>query len=301
MACMAALLLLGGCVLGSTPDDSAKDAADDVSVFDFGTEEPPPALIVKLTHDKKDGGAAPLVVTYTVDIGTLDPRDFIFDWDFGDGDTREEQWEEGEDAATLLTMKHDYKYKGEYCTKIVVIWRKNLSTRADALACVKVIQPAELVLSTVKLESAEVVGIGDGVTLSFDIDNFGDTVVEPFETAIFMSKDATLDKDDLKVHAFTIKGMGSGLTGVAHLGYRDEDAVSFDVPNGVPNGPYWLFVHVDHTLIVNEFNDLDNIGPATTLLEVNNLISAKPDLTVTKPHLTSSSASYSKNPIWSDR
>ena len=294
VACVATLVLLGGCVIGETPTSDANGAPDvvDVTGFDFA-EKPAPAIKVQLTHDKKDGGGAPLLVTYTVSIGDLDPKDFIFAWDFGDGDKREEQWEEGEDPAALLSAKHDYKYKGEYCAKLVVIWREKLSVRSDALACVDVIQPAELVLSTVKLESPEVVGAGDAVTLTFDVANQGDTVVDSFETGVFLSKDATLDKADLMVHSFVIKGMESGLTGTAKLQYVGDDAVSFPLPKGVPNGHYWIFVHVDHELKVSEFNDLDNIAYATTLLQVDDLVSAKPDLTVTKPTLLGTEPTYS--------
>ena len=220
LACALAFVALSGCVLGGTEDPlaDASDSESDVSIFDFGSQEPAPKIVLKLTHDKTDGTAAPALVVFTVDIGKLNPKDFIFSWDFQDGDKREEKWEEGEEAKSLLTMKHEYKYKGQYCAALEVIWRKGLSIRKDAQACVDVIQPAELILSTVKLESSEVVGIGDAVTLSFDIDNEGDAVVEPFETAVFLSSDATLDKADLLVHKVKHDGMASGLTGAVKIG-----------------------------------------------------------------------------------
>ena len=294
LACAVTLVLLGGCVLGT--EDAVPDVTEDVedtSVFDFGVEEPPPKIELQLSNDKEDGTAAPALVTFTVNIGTLDPKDFIFKWDFQDGDSFEEKWEDDKDAKALLTMQHEYKYKGQYCAKLDVIWRKQLSVRKDAQSCVDVIQPAELILSTVKLESSEVVGLGDPVTLSFEIDNEGDAVVEPFETAVFLSKDATLDKAALLVHKVEHEGMDSGLTGVVTLSFTDDNALSFNLPAGVPNGHFWIFVHVDHLKKINEFNDLDNLRYANTLLEVNNLVAAKPNLTVTKPTLTSANKSYS--------
>lgn len=287
--------LWSGCVVTSS---DAKDAGpvdtgdEDVEQADE-FEEPPPQIKPILKVDKPVGPVQHHVV-FTLDIGDLDPADFTFHWEWGDGDERDSSWSEGMDAKSLLTEEYTYIYKGDYAAKVTVAWRKNLKIKGDALLNISVIQPSELTFSKpVQLISSEVVGLGDAVTLTFEITNEGDEVVLPFETGVYLSKDATLDKNDLLVHTIAHEGMGSGLTGVAVLTYDQDNPVTFNLPGTVADGHYWIFVHLDRGEVVGEFNDLDNIQFASSLLEVNSKVAAKPDLTVTAPVISSGATSYS--------
>jgi len=291
-----------GCGNGTTSQSPHADATVDVAADATGQIDTQIIKIPTITVDldvAPSAGNAPLDVTFTAKIGGVDKTEVFVTWDFGDG--LDQTFDLGSpDGANGDVVQHKYNSKGDYSVKVEVTWRKNpKKARAEATGSVQVKDPALLSISTATLLSSEVVGIGDDVTLTFTIANDGDEITVPFDTAVYLSLDDTIDTaSDIVAFTLHTPSMPSGKDTQAIIdfgaatGSGKGKPLSFQIPPKTPNGTYYVFVRVDAGNVLNELNKLDNDTKCTSQVQVDSKVSAKPDLVIEAP-VFSSTTTYS--------
>lgn len=284
--------LLAGCGNTTTPSKSTSDVAADTGTDDSAEADTPvvkiPTINVKLDIQPQTGNA-PLVSTFKATIEGVDKSEVFVTWDFGDGLDQSFDLGKPEEAGGDQ-VQHTFNSKGSYSIKVTVTWRKNpKKAHAEATGSVQVKDPASLSVGDIALLSSEVIGAGDDVTLTFAITNDGDEVTVPFDTAVYLSLDDTIDTADVLAYTIHLPGMPSGKDTPAVIEYSADGSpgkqkpLSFQIPPGTADGTYFVFVSVDSGKVVNEINRLDNTGECTTQVEINTKVAAKPDLVISAP------------------
>ncbi len=287
LAILAVCAALAACSEeAAAPTDAGQDIADGVDSQDIEEVVVIPTLDLKLTASTTSGNV-PLPVDFTLTLDTDTPAtEFFYSWDFGDGDTREVN---PDDEPELIgRMSHTYKYKGTFPTRVTVTWRKNFNVKKTVTQEIEVRQPAALSLSTIAVAGATEVKAGDKVSLTFNILNEGAAVTGPFETQILLSQDDVVDANDILAATIAHTGMESGLDGVSAISYPAATPYEFSVPAGVADGLWFVLVHVDPKSAVPELNRLDNLGYATSLLQIDSTLLEPADLTIGAPKLSQS-------------
>lgn len=285
---------------GNTKTDAGADATQ-ADTEDDTQQLPDIELPPKLKCGLKaapDSGNAPLATELTVTFEGTARENVFVEWDYGEGALPEtfdlnDPKEAGGDHVT-----HEFQFKGSYQVKAAIIWRKSTKSRCEAQVTVNVKDPVALSLSTVELVSNPTVGIGGDVTLTFSLTNTGEEATLPFEVAAYLSATDTFDDKAVLVKSETVSKMASGQQSLSKLDWTwnpDDKAGSkpfaFQVPKtGVPDGDYFIHVVADAKNVLNETNKADNSAIATTLLKVDNKVTAKPDLTITAPKFNSALA-----------
>ncbi|MBI5609359.1 MAG: hypothetical protein HY902_10825 [Deltaproteobacteria bacterium] len=287
-ALLAVFALQVGCSSPSTTadagDSQAADGEEDVEQEDVLQ---PPTLSVSVVA-KPGSGNAPLPVEFVATVKGDDPANLFVEWDFGDASIPVIYNLSLPEEAGGLKVKNTYSYKGSYNAHVKVYWRYNSKVKAEASTTVVVDEPVELSLSNVDLISPPTVGMGSDVSLTFSVDNSGDAIANPIQVGIYLSATQVLDDTALLVHSETIAKMDSGKTSqsIVYFG-NDPDTKTapshFKVPADLPDGDYFILVMVDPSHSLNEANQADNFGVATSLLNVNNQEAAQPDLVITGP------------------
>ncbi len=294
---IAALLVVLGLHAGCSSPSTTADAGADVQNADAeGDAEQedvlkPPTLSVSISA-KPSSGNAPLPVEFVATVTGDDPANLFVEWDFGDASLPVVYNLSVPEEAGGLTVKNTYSYKGSYNAHVKVYWRYNSKVKAEASTTVLVDEPVELSLSNVDLISPPSVGLGSDVSLTFSVDNSGDAIAKPIQVAIYLSATQVLDETAMLVHTETIAKMDSGKTSQSTVFFgNDPDAKTapshFKVPAEVADGDYFILVMVDPSHSLNEANQADNFGVATSLLNVNNQEAAQPDLVITAPEFDS--------------
>ncbi|MBP46695.1 MAG: hypothetical protein CMH53_02040, partial [Myxococcales bacterium] len=227
-------------------------------------------------------GNVPLEVTFTLDMGDNDPADYLIGWDFGDGDKIEPSADTA--SSELLTVAHTFKYKGLFPTRATVTWRKNLKVSKTVTQEVEVLQPSDIYLSPITLLSPTTLFPNDVVKLQFDILNDGESVKKAVKTCFYLSEDDKLDDKDLFCGDMDHpEGIASGLTGTSKISYDTAKPAEFTIPETVSNGNWFILVKVDCEDVAPELNKQDNVGFATSLIQIDTSILAPADLVVTEP------------------
>lgn len=277
--------LLAAC--GTEPvaqTDAGQDIAEEVDSQDVEEVVVIPTFDLSLTASTTSGNV-PLPVQFTLTLDTDTPAtEFFYSWDFGDGDTREVN---PDDEPELVGgMTHTFKYKGTFPTRVTVTWRKNFNVKKTVTQEIEVRQPAALSLSTIAVTGATEVKVGDKISLTFSILNEGAAITTPFETQILLSQDDIVDANDVVAATIAHTDMASGLEGVSAISYPVAKPYEFNVPVGVPDGLWFVLVHVDPKAAVPELNRLDNLGYATSLLQIDSTLLEPADLTIGAPKLS---------------
>ena len=134
LACFAVLLWCAGCGAEAEEADETPDA---LVLLAYGRVEAP-NFAVKLSHDKPDGGQAPLTVSFHVDVVEVDPHDFIISWDFKDGLVLQLGIQPDGDPELFLNAEHTYLNPGTYCVRVMASWRYSSLVHKEDTACVMV-------------------------------------------------------------------------------------------------------------------------------------------------------------------
>ncbi len=298
---------LGGC---SSPPAVSADATVDVSAPDV-LKVPTMGASIVVTPPS---GNAPLPVDLTLTVTGVDKSELFVVWDFGDGDVSNPYDLGAEETKGGDHVQHTYMAKGNYPIQATISWKPASKTvTANARTTVQVNDPADLSIedpnSKIHIISPLVVAPGDDVTITFALRNDGDAITQPFDTAIILSTDATIDDGDTLVDNITLPGMPSGMPNAAFVDFgalKLPDSlppVHFKVPASVQdNTTYYVFVWADKGKVVNEFNREDNIAYATDALTIDTAHASKPDLTISAPVFDSTktyspgdSLSYTQN------
>lgn len=291
------IVWLTGCTFEPDKQDTA-DATDtsagqlDSNDFDL-VDKPKPSI----KCDPTKGNVALKVccdINPGIQQGTK-PADYFIDIDWQDGSNSTSV---SPDA--LVGVCHEFVYKGIFGPKLTVKWKKNIKLAGEADTSIEAIQPSALSVSNVQLLSKELVATGDEVKLSFVLTNSGDEVSNPFATGVFLSKDDKVDASDILIHEIQHASIASGLSAPVVIEYPETAPVAFtlkNLPDGsqIPDDSYFLIIKVDHKDSVGEINKLDNERFAGSLLEIDNGVYLKPDVTVTPPEIVGVAASYSPN------
>lgn len=125
---------------------------------------------------------------------------------------------------------------------------------------------------------------GDLVSLTFAVDNKGGTVAGVFEVAVLLSKDGSLSPGAPLVHA-TAVAFGTGKKAGPIL-FDANNPLSFTLPAGISDGAWWILVSIDHKEAIPELDEGNNLGHATSLLQVDKLLHILPDLTISDLAMT---------------
>ncbi len=284
------LATLVGCSDSKSTADAGSDALAADAVDDTGEQEDvlkPPTLSVTVTA-KPGTGNAPLPVEFEATVSGDDPANLFIEWDFGDSSMPVIYNLSLPEESGGLKVKNTYSYKGSYNAHVKVYWRYNSKVKAEAAATIVVNEPVALSLGSVDLISPPTVGIGSDVSLTFAVENTGDTIANPLQVNVYVSATQVLDESAVLLYTQTISNMASGKTSASIVYFgNDPDGKSapchFTVPATLPDGDYFILVMVDPSHSLNEVNQADNFGVATSLLNVNNKVAALPDLVITSP------------------
>ncbi len=242
-------------------------------------------------------GNAPLPVDITLTVGGVDKSELFVVWDFGDGESSN-PYDLGSDTGKGGDhVQHLYLTKGSYTVTAAVSWKpKTKTVHVEATASLQVNAPADLSIDSdvnIRITSPLVVAPGDDVTVTFALRNDGDAITQAFDTAIFLSTDATIDDGDALVDNIALPGMASGQPTAAFVDFGalkladSKPPAHFQVPKGLADGTYYVIVRTDNGKVVNEINRNDNQGFATDVLTINTQEASKPDLTITAPDFDS--------------
>ncbi|MSP91206.1 MAG: PKD domain-containing protein [Myxococcales bacterium] len=283
---------------------AATDAAD-AAKDDLGTTELSKPDVSKRPADfavqieaSALAGNAPLEVTFTAKVTGIPIEEAYFTWNFGDGSPDQEF----EDGVVGHKVKWSFTSKGQYEVRVLVNWKKLLQkSKAEANVIVDVKNPASLSVDSKHppaIVSALTVAPGDDVTLTTTVINEGDAIEVPFETAVYLSTDPSMDKDgDGKldegvhlVHSIVHKGMPSGQGVASTFAYdwdpdkKTGDPIRFKFPTNLEeNVPYFVIVRTDAKHMVNELDRGDNEALALDFLTQNTKVAAKADLAMAAP------------------
>ena len=237
-----------------------------------------------------NSGNAPLPVDLTLSVEGVDKSELFVVWTFGDGEKSNPYDLGSVDGKVGDYVQHSYGFKGTYQITATVGWSPKPTVRVEATTSVTVSDPAALsIASDVRVLSPLVVAPGDDVTLTFAVKNDGDEITQPFDIAVYLSTDDTVDKDDALAITLTEKGMASGQPKASYLDFGALGLpgalppVKFKIPQGLPDDTYFVLVRADAGQVVNELDRSDNTKHANDAITVNTVQAAKPDLTISAP------------------
>ncbi|GEM_PF-2739729 len=198
------------------------------------------------------------------------------------------------DPKAIAKICHEYTYKGIFTPKLTVKWKKNTKVSGEAEQKIEAIQPSALSVSDVKLHSQELIATGDTIKVSFLVTNEGQEVEHAFKTGVFLSVDDKVDAKDFLIHEIKHDKIASGLTEPVVLKkWSADNPLSFKLGKtvdgkDVADGNYFLIVKVDHEDKVGELNKINNAFYAGSLIEVDNAVYLKSDLTISSPDVDTS-------------
>ncbi len=294
LASLAFALLAAAC---SDPAPADTGNVDDVAQgSDTATADVLKAPTIKASIQVTPStGNAPLPVEISLTVSGVDKSELFVVWDFGDGNTSN-PYDLGSEAGKVGDhVTHTYITKGNYPVKAAVSWKpKPKTVHVDATASVQVNDPASLsIASDVHVTSPLVVAPGDDVTVTFALRNDGDAITQSFDTAIFLSTDATIDDGDALADNIAVPGMATGQPNASFIDYGALalpgalPPAHFKVPAGLADGTYYVIVRADNGKLVNELNRDDNQAFATDVLTLDTKQASKPDLTISAPDFDS--------------
>ena len=254
------MLIFAACGGGS---DGGTDAAGVDAIEDGAVADVDPSLIEARVEVDTDQGNAPLTVHFTGSYDGIPEGEAVFEWDFDNGSTSEEQ-----NPTMVFTEPKTYK------VRFTVTRRGTIFSASDDVL-IKVNETAELRLFDVKVTGAKRLSPGEETTVSFNVINSGGRVDGLFEVAAYLSTNEKLDGQDVRVKAVEVDGIASGVYGESVIPFTD---MALQIPSDTAYGPYYLFLMVDAGEVVSETNEEDNVRTAADFLEIG--ASNKADLAV---------------------
>ncbi len=232
-------------------------------------------LAVTLDDPAPNAGFAPLTVDLQGRISLVEPVNYTWSYDFGDGASRG-----GVNSNPQTTTV--YTAPGEY----------TVTLRVQDTTCDKAIPPVETtvtVYSPVELEGEELLGrpgnvsIGEEVRVSMRVLNSSESDLQvPVGVRFYLSPNAGVAWEQLplltELGEVTLEPEG-GVT--LSAGGRANIDERFDVPSRLATGTYYIIAAIDPSEHIGEGDDTRNnlVSSETPIFVENNLTDA-PDLTV---------------------
>lgn len=233
---------------------------------------PEGVLGVRVLVDRTRGNA-PLTVHLDVQVEGCAEEETDFLWTAGPGVTS------GEKAPSFVLTA-----SGNTTISLEATCRRDGARGHDSVS-IAVLEPAELSVGKVTLSPPTTLAPGDDVKFNFEMRNRGDRVEDPFRIDLVLSRDEQYQPStDIVLKSLEVDGMADGRTVEEHRTWLNELA---SLPADLPEGVYFLFVVVDAAGVVNEGDENDNVGKATSFITVEASAKDRPDLTVEPPELPS--------------
>jgi hypothetical protein len=277
IAAAATLAALAGLapLLGACPADDRAAVAPDAGGADGsgadGALTPLPVFSVAIEADKVTGNA-PLSIAFAVRLeGAVSASEISYAWLI-----------DGSVGYTGDAIEHTFSQAGSFEVALTATYLSpDGRSRVDRHeVTVVVIGCADLHFGQVSLSPPVDVAPGDAVSLlQGKLFNDGDRVAAPFFVQVILSSDAVYEPDSgTLVAEWEVPSMASGLFSETSIDYAGH---SFSVPDGFPEGNYFVFLVVDPLGTVNECREDNNRATSTNNLTVDPAVAFKADLTVT--------------------
>jgi subtilase family serine protease len=284
----------------SADPDAGANLTDTLDTADTGTTESDtpgvqyPPLSVEVVADPQEGNA-PLVTTLSCNIGGLLEDEVI-----GPNDDVRIQWTVDGKKSAQQSLEWTFYTDGDYQATCRV-WRASAAEDyVEDSQIVRVRDAAELSITAPKIDGASELSPEDCLSVSFDLENVGGRVENPFEVRCVLTPiDGGTDWDEtsdshVQLASFTIDGMEDGQSVTQRIEYTGE---SMCLPADTPNNQYYLLCKADAADVVGEQNKLNNVATSTTFITVDDSLGEKPDLIIENLNLPTQN--FPKN--WEDK
>lgn len=213
---------------------------------------------VRIVPDRLVGNA-PLRVTFDArHTGSFD-GDFTFEWDFGDGETSEDE-----------DPTHTFAAAGDYAV-LVRVTEGGSTVSGDVV--ISVSAAADLVVTDVAVTPRRT-RAGAEVDVAYAYRNAGAPVVGEFGLQVFLNTERSLEGPAMRPLGEP-RTEADELAGDAPQSFEDR----LPLPDDLPSGDYFLGVVADRSGDVGDANREDNVAFAPFAIEVRNPTDTGPDLT----------------------
>lgn len=268
-----ASLLLAACSPTEAGDDvsSGADVSQDLTHLNDGEQLPLPEFVARINASPVSGNS-PLAVSFSVDLqGDVQPYEVGYTWLIADTISYG-------DAA----FSHTFFQKGNHSIYLKVTYKApdgRIQFSEDHLT-ITVAGCADLAWDQLSLAPPVEVAEGDMVTLKQGtLFNNGDRIDNAFVVAVYLSATDAFDiETSERVAEWEFDGMDSGIFGQSVVDFAGK---SFELPAGVADGLYYVFIQADDAQSVNECQEDNNIAVMTNNLNVDASVALKADLTIT--------------------
>ena len=265
---------LAGCGDGSSdePTDQEDTTQEDTTDQEVEQDEGPVVvdpLVVEVVADPEEGNA-PLDVQLTCKVTGAEPEQVNYLWQIGQQKSSQE------------TLSFTFYAEGDYNT-CCQVWRKDgLGEPAENCKIVRVKTPAELSITSPKVDGPAETAQGKCLPVSLKLTNNGGKVEKSFDLRCVLSPFQEWDEgtsEHIELKSITIDGMESGQHITQTIEYDKEEMC---IPEDVADGEYFLLCKADADDAVNELNKGDNAKFATTFIVIDSTLGKEPDLTISK-------------------
>ena len=262
--------------IGCSPDDDNPDAntpdnGDDIAQPSDANLGPLPEFLARIQATPAAGNS-PLEVQFSVDLqGDVQPYELSYSWliDETVGYSEPE-------------FTHTFFQKGNHSVSLKVTYTAadgRVQVSEDQLT-ISVAGCADLKWDQVSMAPPTEVAGGDLVSLKQGmLYNEGDRISGAFTVGVYLSVNEVFEPDtDILVSQWELDGMDSGIFSESKIPFADK---TFQVPEDVEDGLYFVFILADDTGIVNECQEDNNLAVSTNTLTVDASVALKSDLLVT--------------------
>jgi hypothetical protein len=261
-------------------DTDANGGQDTISQQDARLSDveilPLPDFIARIQASPASGNS-PLDVSFSVDLqGDVQPYELSYSWliaeTVGYSDSE---------------FTHTFFQKGNHSVSLKVTY-----TSADGrvqvsedLLTITVAGCADLKWNQISMAPPVEVAAGDLVSLKQGtLFNEGDRIDSKFTVGVYLSLNEVFEPDNDKlISQWELDGMDSGIFSESKIAFEEK---TFQVPDDVEDGLYFVFILADDTNSVNECQEDNNLATSTNNLSVDSAVALKSDLLISNVGFT---------------
>jgi len=248
--------------------------------------EPIDLVLVSPSSDQTLYAQIPLVfeVAASIDSDSLDIADIEYTWQFGDGSSA---------SGPLPRVEHTYAGDGEYTVRVAARIIENDETygAGEVTRNLTLRRTADLAVTQPTLTlPGNTLTADDTIRVSFDLNNLGGEVPDPFDVGIYLIRTSLVDTADLPTAERiteliaaqsifvlgneTIDGMQDGTTNV------NIDRSGIPIPAAAPSDNYHVMIFADTGRVVGEVDRSNNVAVSSRVFSIAGGTSSGPDLIV---------------------
>ncbi len=216
-----------------------------------------------------------MLVTFTIEPGEgTNKGGMEWEVDFGDGTRTTGEGVEGD-------ATHAYELAGQYDIEVTALFEGN--EVGSAIQPVRIHSPVDLAIAETRGTPANATA-GEDLQISFDVtNNTAAEVLTPFEVSAFLSEDPTVSEEDLgdlvELGISAIEPDAENEPVIESGGTRSA-AFTVTIPEDLTGGDYYVVTRLDPRERIADTDLSNNLDVSGSIVRVENLDEALPDVCV---------------------